>query len=128
MSECLALEYRNKGITFCTLYPSAVSTKMIHNANQDFMTVSPAEYVRSSLGSIRYRQSVHISGCMPHMMLESLVSVITFFTSKRTVGLLIELCSLGYKRLVIQMETNGNAKKKAEKPFHMWNVLTQNVK
>lgn len=123
LSECLALEYRNRGITFCTLYPSAVSTAMIHNAREDFMTVSAERYVSSALASIcSTTTGVHWTGYWTHSLVEGLANTIALATSREFVGTLIEHLSLGYGALVRQMQASktdglGN--------FNMWNALIQ---
>lgn len=122
LSECLALEYRNKGLTFATFYPSAVSTAMIHNAREDFFTVSAEKYVSSALDSIRTTSGVHWPGYYTHWLLEMVADGVALLTSREFVGTIIEHCSLGYQSLVRRMQTNktdglGN--------FNMWNALVQ---
>lgn len=122
LSECLALEYRNSGITFCTLYPSAVSTKMIHNASQDWMTASPERYVGSVLTSIRHTHGEHWPGYWTHSLLEWTINLLGVFTGREFVCILIERCSLGYQALVKQMEAKNTD---GVERFHMWNAFTK---
>lgn len=124
LSECLALEYRGRGVTFATFYPSAVSTEMIHNAREDFFTVSAEKYVRSALASIGTTSGVHWSGYWTHALLEIVADAVALFTSREFVGTIIEHCSLGYQKLVRQMQADqtdglGN--------FNMWNALVHRI-
>lgn len=72
LNDCLAAEYRSRGVVFALFPVWLVSTNMTHNlATDDRWGIVPSaeQYVRSALASICHQESFQSTGYWPHTLL-----------------------------------------------------------